>query len=115
MVVGVPKFFPYEGVYRGCVLGKHHQEPFDSSKVWQVQNILELVHNYLCCINIPSLAGARYIFTFIDYLSRFIWVYLLKNKNHVFENFKEFRAFVEKQCASPIECLRSDNGGEYVN
>jgi hypothetical protein len=29
MVVGLPKVFPPEGVCKGCVLGKHHQAPFD--------------------------------------------------------------------------------------
>jgi hypothetical protein len=39
----------------------------------------------------------------------------LKNKNLVFEKFKEFRAFVENQCGQPIKFLRLENGGEYVN
>jgi hypothetical protein len=59
--------------------------------------------------------GAKYIFTFIDDLSRFTWVYLLKNKSHLSEKFKEFRALTKKQCDRPIKCLRYDNGGEYVN
>jgi hypothetical protein len=63
--------------------------------------LLELVHSDLCCINLPSLAGARYILTFIDDLSHFTWVYFLKNKNHVFEKFKEFRAFAEKNVVDP--------------
>ena len=33
---------------------------------------------------------AKYIFTFIDDFSRFDWVYLSKNKIHVFEIFKEY-------------------------
>jgi transposase InsO family protein len=53
--------------------------------------------------------------TFIDDFSHFTWVFFLKNKNLVFEKFKEFWAFAEKQCGRPIKCLRSDNGGEYVN
>jgi hypothetical protein len=109
------KVFPPEGVCKGCVLGKHHQEPFDSRKAWQAQNLLELVHSDVCCINLPSLAGARYILTFIDDFSHFTWVFFLKNKNLVFEKFKEFWAFAEKQCGRPIKCLRSENGGEYVN
>jgi hypothetical protein len=66
-------------------------------------------------MNLPSLAGERYIFTFIDDFSFFTWVYCLKNKNLVFENFKEFRSFSKKQCVRPIKCLRSENGGDYVN
>jgi hypothetical protein len=47
-------------------------------------------------MNQPSLVGARYVLTFIDDFSRYTWVYFLKNKDHVFEKFKEFRALVEK-------------------
>jgi hypothetical protein len=32
MVVGLPKVFPLDGVCKGCVLGNHHQAPFDSGK-----------------------------------------------------------------------------------
>ena len=65
-------------------------------------------------MNKPSLAGTKYILTFIDVFSRFYWVYFLNNKSQVFERFKEFRALDEKQCGWPIKCLRSDNGSEYV-
>jgi hypothetical protein len=49
---------------------------------------------YVASIYLPW-QGARYILTFIDDLSCFTWVYFLKNKNLVFEKFKEFRAFAE--------------------
>jgi hypothetical protein len=48
---------------------------------------------------------------FLDILG----VFFLKNKDHVFENFKEFKVFVEKQCDRDVEYLRSDNGVEYVS
>jgi hypothetical protein len=73
MVVGLPKVFPLEGVYKGCVLGKLHQTPFDSGKAWQAQNPLELVHSDVFCINLPSLVGARYILTSIDDFYCFTW------------------------------------------
>jgi hypothetical protein len=114
MVVGLPKVFPPKGVYKGCVLGNHHQEPFDSGKVWREQNLLNFIHSDVSCINIPSLEVERYILTFIDDLSHFTWVYFLNNKNLVCENFKEFQSFSENKCGSPIKCLRSHNGGEYV-
>ena len=71
MVVGLPKVLPPNGVCKGCVLGKHHQAPFDSRNAWHASNLLELVHSDLCCINKPSLIGARYVLTFIDDLSRY--------------------------------------------
>jgi hypothetical protein len=35
MVVRLPNFFPRGGIYKGCVLGKHHEEPFDFGKAWK--------------------------------------------------------------------------------
>jgi hypothetical protein len=115
MVVGLPKVLPPDGVCKGCVLGKHHQAPFDYGNAWPASNLFELVHSELCCINKPSLAGAGYVFTFIDDLSHYNWVYFLKNKNRVFERFKEFRTLAEKQCGRHVKCLRSNNGGKYVS
>jgi hypothetical protein len=71
---------------------------FEIGKAWREKTQLELVHSDLCTLNKPSLVGARYVLTFIDDFSRYTWVYFLKNKDHVFEKFKEFRALVEKQC-----------------
>jgi hypothetical protein len=59
---------------------------------------MELIHNDLCTMNQPSLIGARYVLTFIDDFPSILWVYFLKNKDHVFEKFKEFRALSKNQC-----------------
>lgn len=115
MVVGLPNILPPDEVSRGCVLHKHHQVPFDSGTTQHAHKQLELVHSGLCCINKPSLTGANYILTLIDDLSRFTWVYILKNKSLVFEKFKEFRALARKQFGRPIKCLTSNNGGEYAS
>jgi hypothetical protein len=96
MVVGMSKVFPPKGLCNFFVLGNHHQEPFDSGKVWQAHNLLEMVHSDVYCINLPLLEGVRYILTFIDDFSHFTWVVFLKNKNFVCDKFKEFQAFVEK-------------------
>lgn len=39
--------------------------------------------------------GARYLMTFIDYLSERIWLYALKFNGKCFEKFKEFKSLVE--------------------
>ena len=96
MVTGLPKNIQPENFWRGCLLGKHHQEPFDSGKAWHAKDQLELVHNDLCCMRKPSLASVKYILTLIDDLSIFTWVYFLNNNIHVCKIFKEFRALVEK-------------------
>lgn len=98
MVVGLPKILPPDRFGRGCMLGKHHQAPFDSRIAQHAQNKLELVHSDLCYMNKTSLVGVKDILTFINDISRFSWVYFLKNKSRIFEKFKEFQALTEKQC-----------------
>ena len=115
MVVGLPKVLPPNGVCKGLVLEKHDRAPFDYANAWCASNPPKLVHNDDCCINKPSLACVMYVLAFVDDLSWFTWVYFLKNKSHVFQRFKEFRALAEKQCGRPIKCMRSNNGGEYVS
>jgi transposase InsO family protein len=63
----------------------------------------------------PSFSGARYVLTFIDDFSRRTWVYFLKYKSDVFDSFRVFKTFVEKQSGLSIRRIRTDNGGEYVN
>ena len=77
---------------------------------------LELVHTDLLGPSlVASLGGSRYYITFIDDSSRNVWVYFLKNKFDVFETFKKWKAMVETEIGLKVKCLRSDNGGEYID
>ncbi|KAL4343704.1 hypothetical protein AHAS_Ahas11G0105000 [Arachis hypogaea] len=62
-----------------------------------------------------SLGGAKYLVSFIDDYSRRIWMYQIKKKSDVFAMFKEFKAKLELESGKKIKCLRTHNGGEYVN
>lgn len=95
MVRGLTKISACEGVCEGCVLGKHHRDPFDSGKAWRANHPLQLIHSDLCEPGYPSLSGARYLLTFIDDYSRRVWVYFLERKKEVFEVFQNFKALVE--------------------
>nr|GEW02398.1 hypothetical protein [Tanacetum cinerariifolium] len=57
-----------------------------------------------------SRKGASYFLTFTDGFSRYGYVYLLKHKHEVFENFKVFKSEVELQLGKKIKALRSDRG-----
>ena len=39
----------------------------------------------------------------------------MKNKSGVFETFKKWKAMVETETGLKVKCLRSDNGGEYID
>ena len=51
--------------------------------------------------------------TFIDYYSRKVWVYFLKNKSNVFVTFKQWKMLIEKQIGKKIKRFRTNNGLEY--
>ena len=76
---------------------------------------MELIHNDLISFPTPSFSSARYVLTFIDDFSQRIWVHFLKYKSDVFDSFRIFKTFVEKQSGLFVRCICIDNGREYVN
>jgi transposase InsO family protein len=58
---------------------------------------------------------SKYFVSFIDDYSRRLWVYPIKKKSDVFPVFKVFKAQIELESGKKIKCLRTDNGGEYVD
>jgi hypothetical protein len=93
-------FLP-EGFCIGCVFVTHHQSPFVSGKSWKEHNLSKLVHSVLCCINLPSLAGAMYILNFIDDLSHFTWVYSLKKKILSMKSSSNLESLLKGNLANP--------------
>ncbi|RVW58917.1 Retrovirus-related Pol polyprotein from transposon TNT 1-94 [Vitis vinifera] len=57
--------------------------------------------------------GQKYFISFIDDLSRYMYLYILHNKNEALEAFKVFKVEVEKQNGKQIKIVISDRGGEY--
>ena len=62
-----------------------------------------------------SLSGYVYYVSFIDDFSRKTWIYFMKNKDEVFNKFKEFKSLVENHVEKKINNFRSDNGGEFTS
>jgi len=99
-----------------CVNGKHHRSNFPTSGGKRSEEPLGLVHSDLCGkMSSESLSGAEYFLTFIDDRTRYVWVYILKRKDQVFERFLEWKALVEKSTGRKLKALRTDNGGEYTS
>lgn len=115
LVVGLPNInVKRDTVCSGCQYGKAKQLSFNKSN--QVTSKpLELVHSdVLGPITQPSMQGLKYMVTFIDDYSRFVWLYFMKEKSEVFSKFKEFEIDAELMTGCKVQCLRSDNGGEYL-
>ena len=53
--------------------------------------------------------------TFIDDYSRYVWVDFMKEKYEAFNKFQQFKEAVEKEVGRKVQCLRTDNGGQYTS
>lgn len=116
MVRGLPLIEKLDSLCEGCILGKQHRENFRSGKSIREKAPLEIIHSDLCGpMQTTSISGNNYMLTFIDDFTRKVWVYFLKHKSEVFQKFRHFKAFVEKQNGIHIKVLRTDRGGEYIS
>ena len=57
--------------------------------------------------------GPKYFISFIDDCSRYMYLYMLHNKDEALDAFKVFKAEVEKQCGKQIKIVKIDKGREY--
>src|SRR3954464_6652849 len=80
-----------------CLMGKMTRTPFNGIMECAAY-LLGIIHKDVCGpMNISICNGLRYFVTFIDYLSRYGYIYLMKHKSETFEKFKEFQSEVENQ------------------
>jgi len=99
----------------GCQYGKAHQLPYEESK-FKAKKPLELVHSDVFGpVKQASISGMRYMVTFIDDFSRYVWVYFQKEKSETFSKFQEFKSAAEAKIGEKIRSLRTNNGGEYTS
>ena len=56
-------------------------------------------------MSLSSLSGYVYNVTFIDEFSRKTWIYFMKNKDEVFNKFKEFKSLIENHTEKEDEDL----------
>jgi len=114
MLKGLPQLdVRTDTVFAGCQYGKAHQLPYDESK-FKAKEPLELVHSDVFRpVKQQSIGSMRYMMTFIDDFSRYVWVFFMKEKYDTFSKFKEFKESAEGEVGKKICCVRTDNGGEY--
>ncbi|PKU80502.1 Retrovirus-related Pol polyprotein from transposon TNT 1-94 [Dendrobium catenatum] len=98
-----------------CLTCKGHKLPFDISRT-VTHAPLELVHSDVWGPSpVPSHQGFRYYLILVDDYSRFVWLFPLMLKSDVFNTFKQFVTFIERQTNRKLKVLRTDGGGEFVN
>ncbi|KAF7817945.1 Retrovirus-related Pol polyprotein from transposon TNT 1-94 [Senna tora] len=116
MLKGLPQLEVRDNVVcAGCQYGKAHQLPYEESN-FRAKAPLELVHSDVFgLVKQPSVSGYRYMITFIDDYSRYVWVDFMKEKSEALSKFKIFKEKNEGEVSHKILCLRTDNGGEYTS
>jgi hypothetical protein len=89
MVDGLFDIHFSKGICEGHVLGKHPQEKFNKGKTQKASFPLDLIHSDLMGpFPHPSINKARYMFIFVDYFSRFTWIFFLGKKQRSFNTSK---------------------------
>ncbi len=99
-----------------CQSTKMKRKKFAKAMPPKADNVGEAIHSDVCGkISPPTLFGQQYIVSFIDELSGYIFVHLIKEKSEVFSKFKEVIARVNNQNATTsVKIFISDGGGEYI-
>jgi hypothetical protein len=88
-----------------CLMGKMTKTPF-SETMERATDLLEIIHTDVYGpMSIEMHGGYRYVLTFMDDLSRYGYIYLMKHKSETFEKFKEFQSEVENQRDKKIKFL----------
>jgi hypothetical protein len=112
MAIGLPTVTRVEKVCDGCVLGKQHRAPFPKVSSYKAEKVLELVHADLCGHITPkSLGGASYFLLVVDDCNRYMWVQMLRSKDHALECFKKIKLRAESESDGKLKALRTDRGG----
>ncbi|KAL3642739.1 hypothetical protein CASFOL_013554 [Castilleja foliolosa] len=97
-----------------CMKSKSHKLPFADSKS-SYQNAFDLIHSDVWGPSpVTSSSGFRYYVSFIDHLSRYTWIYLLKNKSDTLQAFIHFKKLIETQYNGKIRIVQTDGGGEFI-
>ena len=60
-----------------------------------------------------SLSRGHYFLTLINDKTRYVWVYILKSKDQVFEKLVEWKALAKNSSGQKLKSLHTDNG-EYT-
>ena len=82
-----PLYYESLGTCESCLMGKMTKTPF-SGTMERATDLLEIIHTDVCgLMNVEARGGYHYFLTFTDDLSRYGYIYLMKQKSETFEKF----------------------------
>ncbi|KAD6119119.1 hypothetical protein E3N88_10390 [Mikania micrantha] len=116
MALGVPHIEHRKQVCYSCLLGKQTRLPFPDHSNYRAKRPLELVYADVCGpISPMTQGGNKYMFLIVDDHSQYMWAFLIKTKDEVFECFKKFKNLMELELGTRLKTLRMDDGGEFTS
>jgi hypothetical protein len=90
IVKGLPKLARINHICEVCHEGKQARKKISPSTTESTE-VLQLIHSDVCGpFRTSSYTGAKYFVSFIDDYSRKTWVYLIKTKDAVYDEFRKF-------------------------
>ena len=97
-----------------CLQNESHKLPFQQLGV-STSHPLEIVYVDVWAPTPFMFIKDFYFYViFIDYFSKYVWLYPLKHKSNVSIIFPQFKNLVEKQFNLNIKTIFTDNGGEFI-
>jgi hypothetical protein len=93
-----------------CQQAKSHQLTYPISTS-QSRAPLELIFSDVWGPTYDSINKNKYYVSFIDDLSKFTWIYLLKHKSDVLKKFQDFQNLVERLFDHKILAMSGGGGG----
>lgn len=96
-----------------CSINKSHKLPFGQNS-FVTTKPLELIYSDVWGPVQKSIDKYTYYVLFVDYFTKYTWLYPIAHKSDVAVIFPQFKVLVKKFFQTPIVSLFSDNGGEYI-
>lgn len=97
---------------QSCAINKIYKLPFGQNSFIATKP-LQILYSDVWGPVQKSIDGYLYYVVFMDYYSKYVWLYPIKQKSDVSKIFPQFKLLVEKFFQTPIISIFSDNGGEY--
>lgn len=99
-----------------CMEGKMARLPYPQQAERKTTMPLQLIHTDVCGpMSNETPGGKRYFLTLIDDFSRYVVMYLLRDKSEAKQCIVSFVRMVENKFGRKPQVIRSDRGGEFVN
>ena len=94
-----------------CQAGKQHGVPHPPKNIMTMTEPFDLIHiDLFGPTTYESIGGNNYGFVIVDDISRFTWVFFLKDKTQVYKKFKHLIIRVQNEWKVTLKAVRSDNG-----